>query len=148
MWSWLKNAEAQESRLRVFSAEGLLFVKDQIAVDRSVAETATTIGSPELEGLLHQLADEGFVVTTEMGDLLPWDSLYDLLESPAYQASLGVFELPKIGSDAPVLESRGSLADPTFDVSLAGWHDGTGRRLGPAAMYGAVVQRSNEFSLK
>jgi hypothetical protein len=143
----LKGPERPQGRVRAFSAEGVLFVSDEVAVDPNFAETATAIQSPELEALLHQLEDDGFIVPTGIGRLLPWDGLYNLLEHPAYQTSLSVLGLPKIGADGPILESRGSLADPTFEISLAGWHDGTGRRLGPAMLYGAVIQRGGEFAL-
>lgn len=151
MFNWFVrdggNSEARQGRLRAFSDEGLLFVKEQAVLDVSIASTAKYIGSPDLEGLLHQLEDEGFAQVVEAGHLLPWDSLYALLENPTYQTSLPVLELPKVGPDAPILESRDSLSDPTFAVTLAGWHDGKGQRLPQATFYGAVIRRGDELSL-
>lgn len=141
------DGEVRDRRLRAFSDEGLLFVREQAAMDPITAKAATAIESPELGGLLHQLEDEGFVVTVETGHLLPWDRLYDLLEHPDYRRALTVFEIPKIGPDAPILGSRGALSDATFAVNVEGWHDGTGKRLGQATLYGAVVRRGDELSL-
>jgi hypothetical protein len=88
------------------------------------SRTDKPLESPELEALLHQLEDEGFALPTKAGYLIPWASLYNLLENPAYRTSIPIFELPSIASCAPVLESRDSLSDSTFAITVAGWHDG------------------------
>src|SRR6266849_1434853 len=112
MLNWFKRdaggGQTRQRKLRAFSEEGLLVVSEQTVMDPSIAKTAKVVESPELEALLHQLEDEGFAVPLETGHLLPWDSLYDLLEHPAYRTSLTVFEIPKIAPDAPILESRDS----------------------------------------
>ena len=116
-------------------------------MDPDIARTARLVEAPNLEGLLGQLEDEGFSVAVEAAHVLPWGRLYDLLEHSDYRASLGTFGIPEIGPDAPILESRGALSNRTFAISLAGWHDGTGRRLAPATLCGAVVRRGDEVAL-
>ena len=151
MFNWFRrnsgNGETGQGTLRVFSDEGLLFVMEQSAIDAGVAKTGKLLESPELEALLHQLEDEGFALPTNTGSLIPWASLYDLLEHPSYRTSIPIFDLPSIASCAPVLESRDSLSDPTFAITVAGWHDGTGQRFGSVTIYGAVIQRDDELFL-
>ena len=143
----INRGGVEDRRYLAFADEGLVFAKERADMRPDIVRTAKVVAAPDLEGLLSQIEDEGFSLAVDATHVVPWGRLYDLLEHSDYGVSLGAFGIPRIGPDAPVLESRGSLVDPTFTISLAGWHDGTGRRLAPATLCGAVVQRDHEASL-
>ena len=77
----------------------------------------------EQVALLAQLAEEGFAEPDGDALRLPWDSLYQLLESEDYQASISLLGLPPLEAWRPKLESRSGLTDTSFSILLAGWID-------------------------
>lgn len=81
----------------------------------------------EQMALLAQLIEEGFAESD--GDVLrlPWGSLYQLLESEDYKASMPLLNLPTLELWRPKLESRGGLTDNSFSILLAGWIDPSNR---------------------
>lgn len=91
--------------------------------------------------LLVQLAEEGFAEPYGDGLRLPWDSLYQLLKSEDYQASIFLLGLPQLEDWRPKLESRGGLTDANFSILLAGWIDSNNCPLqGNAEINGAVIK--------
>lgn len=95
----------------------------------------------ELGALLAQLAEEGFAEPDGDALQLPWDSLYQLLESEDYQASVLLLGLPPLESWRPKLESRGGLTDTSFSILLAGWIDSNNRPVqGNVEINGAVLK--------
>ena len=151
MFNWFKPKGAvkdSEGRwYRAFSDDGLAFVTDPETLDAQSKATSAPIDSSELESLFLQLEDEGFAEPLNTGHLVPWARLYDLLEAPGYQSSIPILGLPAVKSYAPVLESRESLTDQDFSISIAGWHDGQGRSIGQAVLQGAVLQQDDGVTL-
>lgn len=77
----------------------------------------------QLVAYLDQLFEEDFA--TQLSDcwLLPWDSLYQLLEEPEHSSSIALLEIPGISVLRPELASSGSLADPAFKVFIQTWRN-------------------------
>src|ERR1700730_16218608 len=80
--------------------------------------------SPEdcfLVAYLAQLVIEERCSLTTSGVGLPWKLVYDLLASPEHAGALQWLGLPEEQPLRPILGSRDTLADPTFDVVVDGW---------------------------
>lgn len=95
----------------------------------------------ERGALLAQLAEEGFA--EQVGDALqlPWESVYQLLATEDYQASVFLLGLPPLEVWRPKLESRGGLTDTSFSILLAGWIDANNCVVqGNAEINGAVLK--------
>lgn len=88
---------------------------------RGGAVDGTHLQSPEVEGYLTQLADDGFSVNTEEGYLLGWDALYTAMSQPAYASLPEVLSLPPLTRATPALRSTGSLTDESFSIVVASW---------------------------
>ncbi|MCX7512580.1 DEAD/DEAH box helicase [Frateuria hangzhouensis] len=95
----------------------------------------------ELGAYAGQLVEEGFAEKTEDRYLLPWDSLYRLLDEEAHAASLVLLGLPPQSELIPHLASEGSPADTDFRIRLAHWVSPQGA-LPPSSVSrtGAVVR--------
>ncbi len=99
------------------------------------------VGQAERWALLEQLEEEGFAELDGDNLRLPWDSLYQLLKSEDYQASIFLLGLPPLEDWRPKLESRGGLTDTSFSILLAGWIDSNNRPAqGNADIKGAVLK--------
>ena len=91
--------------------------------------------------LLEQLEEEGFAELYGDNLRLPWDSLYQLLKSQDYQASIFLLSLPPLEDWRPKLESRGGLTDNSFSILLAGWIDSKNCPVrGDVVINGAVLK--------
>jgi hypothetical protein len=75
-----------------------------------------------LPAYLAQLIDDGFA-TEEVDEKvsIPWTSVYEALRSPGYDELAAVLELPPFTTSQPSLQSRNSLTDQDFSISIAGW---------------------------
>ncbi|MDO9622866.1 MAG: type I Zorya anti-phage system protein ZorD [Pseudomonas sp.] len=76
----------------------------------------------QLAAYLDQLFEEDFVSQLSDRWLLPWDSLYQLLDDPEHSSSLSLLTLPPTSESQPQLASQGGLADLDFKVFLS-WHN-------------------------
>lgn len=95
----------------------------------------------ELAQFLAQIEDEGFATSDGDAVSLAWHDIYRLMESPDYSGSIGLLGLPPIECWRPALESNGSLTDPGFSITLAGWKSPDGRRpRGNVSIDGAVLR--------
>jgi len=95
----------------------------------------------EQAALLAQLTEEGFAEPDGDTLRLPWDSLYQLLQSEDYQTSVSVLGLPPLEAWRPKLESRGGLTDTNFSILLGGWIDANNNPInGNAEISGAVLK--------
>lgn len=146
MFNWAKRSRAGEPSLgthyRVFRHDGVL-----VALERgALPVSAKAVASPDMESLLHQLEDEGFAIPSDGGHLIPWERVYELIEHPAYGQAVEVLELPPVGAYAPILESHGSLLDPSFTVAIAGWHD-AGARVTSVRLVGGVLEHPSGVTL-
>jgi hypothetical protein len=97
----------------IATVEGLLF--QQIASPGAVSEQV--FGS-----VVIQWADDGFASRDDSGNwLIPWQSLYDILEDPGYFGVLAVAQLPVVADITPKLVSRGALSDHDFTIAIREW---------------------------
>jgi hypothetical protein len=78
---------------------------------------------------------------------ISWDAIYDLLCHRDYVPSLPLLHIPAVRAYSPVLESRNSLTDRTFSISIAGWRDKGGGRIDPMHLTGPLVRRGEEVNL-
>lgn len=75
---------------------------------------------------LEQLVEEGLAHWTEAGAEIPWDAVYELLDSAEHASSLPLLSLPAAASDVPVLVSRGTPSSNDFAISVEGWRAAQG----------------------
>jgi HJR/Mrr/RecB family endonuclease len=92
-----------------------------------------------LAAYLRQLMDEGSCVLAPEHALLPWSHVYALIESADHSQSLLALGLPPVRSLSPILDCEGTLADPTFELSVDGWYDGK-REVRVPRRVGAIVE--------
>ncbi|SAK95619.1 helicase SNF2 [Caballeronia glebae] len=143
MLKWLKKMTGAEPSQRqtaavwrAFGAEGL-----DLGTFESVGARpgATPLATPTVPALITQLYDEGYAVGADESAHLSWESLYNLLEEPAFARSLDQLELPPIGGLTPELQSRNSLIDRDFTIRVSGWRDEDRRPLEAVTRSGALV---------
>lgn len=100
--------------LTQMSAEGLLDAVEDAGPDDTV-----------LAAYLAQLVNEGRCTLEPGGALIGWQDVYDLQGSAEHVGALRLLGLPPLGPLRPILNSVGSLSDPTFELEVAGWTDGS-----------------------
>jgi hypothetical protein len=103
-------------------------------------DPAGALDGGELESVFLQWEDEGFATCLDGEWQLDWEAVYDLLEGHAYDDVRAQAGIPVTLEIAPQLISRGSLTDPDFAVSIAGWHDADGRPIDGIKIDGACVR--------
>jgi SNF2 family DNA or RNA helicase len=101
--------------------EGIIFKSASTSADNWLVQPLVFGGQADLVALLGQLEEEGFAQWQENRLLLSWPAFYELLGSPDYSESLSLLRLPPVEAWRPVLNSRGSLNDPDFAITQAGW---------------------------
>lgn len=74
-----------------------------------------------LAAYLAQLVVEERALLTTRGVTLPWKTVYELLESPEHAGAVTSIGLPPTRALCPILTSRDTLADSTFEVLVDGW---------------------------
>lgn len=103
-------------------------------------------GHWQLVSYLDQLFEEDFATQLHDCWLLPWDSLYQLLEAPEHETSISLLGIPGITALRPELASSGSLSDPNFKVFIQAWRNpATGSavtvdRVGAIVRYGDATE--------
>src|SRR5450755_3759827 len=98
---------------RIVSDNGLLF--EVGSLEESIVD------SSGLLAMLQQLVDDGYASRLFEGILIPWESMYRLIDDEAYFASINLLNLPAIQNWRPILQERGSLSDLDFSVTITGW---------------------------
>ncbi len=149
-FTWFRKKTEPQPALswhRVWTTDGLAIVRDPQRLTAIEAATAQRLNAPDLPGLLEQLEDEGFALPTENDLLIPWDQIYALQAHSGFASSLPLLELPPTTPASPVLESRHSLTDPHFAITVSRWHDGSGRNLPVKRLHGAVIETANGYGL-
>lgn len=111
----------------------------------SQIDSGVHLVDPMLSSYIAQLQDDGFL--SQSGDemLLSWDSLFQAIQSPGYDALPQVLSLPAMTSSLPILRSSNSLTDPNFGIAIEGWQDENGltqdfEAVGPILTQGDVVE--------
>lgn len=100
----------------------------------------------QLAAYLDQLFEEDFVSQLSDRWLLPWDSLYQLLDDPDHASSLPLLGLPPLSKLQPQLASQGSLADSGFKVFQT-WRDPASGAPVEVERCGAIVQVADGVEL-
>ncbi len=95
---------------------------------------------PLLEGFLTQLSDEGHLVGTAGGQVLPWNSAYEVLEQQEFFELAQVLALPDITGLRPSLRSARSLTDNDFSIAVDGWASLDGRKQDVCVQGGLLVE--------
>lgn len=93
----------------------------------------------QLAAYLDQLFEEDYAAQLSDRWLLPWDSLYQLLDDPEHASSLQLLGLPPLSGLQPQLASQGSLAEAGFKV-FQSWRDPLSGALVEVERCGAVVR--------
>ncbi len=100
----------------------------------------------QLAAYLDQLFEEDFASQLSDRWLLPWDSIYQLLDDPDHASSLPLLGLPPLSKLQPQLASQGSLAEDGFKVFQT-WRDPVSRAPVEVARCGATVQAATGVEL-
>jgi hypothetical protein len=88
---------------------------------------------------LQQLNEEGLITPLVDTWVLPWEQVYEVLQSEAHRTSSTLLGLPNVRMLRPTLASTGSLADPTFGITIQAWENGDGIPIrGTLSRQGAV----------
>ncbi|WP_232313962.1 SNF2-related protein [Ralstonia sp. A12] len=136
-----KNAKAQKNAWRrQWSPAGVVLTSDKAMPDVPAIEGSL------LEGYLTQLVDDGLAVETEDGFLLGWDSMYAVLDMPAYVELSSLLQLPGFTNARPALRSSHSLTDRDFSIALAGWYGNDGLEF-DEILNGPVMARDGHQAL-
>ena len=114
------NSSMETLLRREYLDEGIFFSE---ITENGPVESNLHSQQSEQVALLTQLVEEGYAEPDGNGLKLPWDALYQLLESDDYKGSLPLLNLPTLELWRPKLESRGGLTDNNFSILLSGWID-------------------------
>lgn len=125
----------------VFTREGIRFSPRSASVHEWLDRPEASAEDPALAALLSQLCDDSLARIENDAAVLDWDAVYRLMDDPDYpQRDVDLLGLPPVVDLRPRLASKGSLTDPNFTVSLAGWCRPDGSPLDtPPPLTGAVV---------
>jgi SNF2 family DNA or RNA helicase len=145
MIDWLKRETHHLTR--AFSPDGISIVSNTAALTDTAPEFKKRLSADDIEGFLHQLEDEAYALRRADGYSISWDTIYDLLQHRDYAPSLALLHVPAVREYSPVLQSRNSLADQTFSISIAGWRDGGGQRADPVQLTGPLFRSGEEVNL-
>ena len=100
----------------------------------------------QLAAYLDQLFEEDLASQLSDRWLLPWDSLYQLIDDPEHASSLQLLGLPPLSTLHPQLASQGSLAEAGFKVFLT-WRDPAGGAAVEVERCGGVVRTADGVEL-
>lgn len=124
----------------VFETEGALYP--------SVARDSLTSALPTERAALaylRQLEEEGFITPLVDNWLLPWEQVYEVLQSDEHRASSVLLGLPSVRDLRLALTSSGSLSDPAFTITIQGWESSAGVPIrGTLSRQGAVYMLDSE----
>lgn len=124
----------------------LLEHEEGIFITRTQEANGRVIDHPLLAGWVDQIEEEGFGLLKESGCAVSWDMIYALRSHPEHAEAMGVLELPEVGQLTPELSSRGSLEDPTFSITIAGWRLNN-QTLRDSTLTGAVLTNAGRRML-
>jgi hypothetical protein len=149
MIKWISR-NSDDARLRfvvAFLAAGVQVTQVAPSAGRATRELQGGSLAADVGSLLHQLEDDGFASKTADGWLVPWSSLYDLMEHAEYRDSDKLLGVPSQKSFTPVLQSRHSLTDQEFSISISHWNDENGGRIGSTQLIGGMIRYGSETAL-
>jgi Holliday junction resolvase len=135
----LRSAPAAISR--AICDEGVLLVLD---AHHPQAEPILTAGAI---GYLQQLSGEERLQETADGLLLPWDEVYNALNTPEGAKELSILSIPPIRPLVPKLRSEGSLTSEDFSIGVDGWREGEALDRDDVSCVGALAYIGDEQAL-
>jgi hypothetical protein len=92
---------------------------------------------------LAQLVTEGIAKFDDNSLLIPWQQIYQLLSDEEHSELIETLQFPAINPEImPVLDSRGTLSDTSFELIISGWRQGD-TLLRNSQLIGAIL-RINE----
>lgn len=94
--------------------------------------------SPEVNGFVEQLIDDGYAYLEGREVCLPWSGYFSAISSREYGTLPYEIGLPEPTRHSPSLESIGSLTDTQFSIDITNWVGPTGKVAYPKAE-GAVL---------
>jgi hypothetical protein len=150
MLNWFKgraSLPSAGSRIsRAFCAEGLVLADSETDLP-AVSLDPRWVESMGLKELLAQFDDEGLVFAHRGATLIPWESVFQILENPDYPGCREMLVLPADAGLVPALESHHTLTTTDFAIAVANWHDRTGARMRNVQVCGAIAKAETGLGL-
>lgn len=149
MFSWFSKKDKSVPPggfRRGFNERGVL-LGDAREPTLSGMDSDVVLTDVELSSLLVQLVDEGFAIADGDNILIPWDSVYQLMEHPQYSHDLACFKLPSTYPYVPTLQSFSSLTDDDFAIVISEWSSSSGQKLQDADLIGPIIKSQGELAL-
>ena len=150
MLNWFKGRASPPSpgtgMSRAFCADGLVLANSETDLPANSLDSRR-VESMGLEGLLAQFEDEGLVVALGRATLIPWDSVFQILENPDYPGCREMLVLPEDTGLVPALESYHTLTNTDFAITVANWHVPTGARMRNVQVCGAIAKSETGLGL-
>jgi hypothetical protein len=131
---------------RAFCETGLALARAATCLPAGSLD-AKLLDGAGLDGLMAQIDDEGLTIVEEESILIPWDHVFQLLESPDYPDFREWLSLPKNAAYVPALQSHHTLTDRDFSILVADWFDSTGARVRNPKVCGAIIEVEAKFGL-
>lgn len=125
----------------VVTDDGLLILIDTHNPEAEPIDAAVAVG------YLQQLAGEERLQEAANGLLLPWDEVYDILDTPAGEAELSILALPSVRQLVPRLRSEGSLTSESFAVGVDGWREGAAMDRDDVSCVGGLANIGEERAM-
>ena len=131
---------------RAFCDDGLVLARTAACLPPSSLDSKRLHGAG-LDALVAQIEDEGLTVAQEEAILIPWNHVFQLLESRDYFGCRELLGLPQDVGCAPALQSHHTLTDRDFSIVVADWFDSTGVRIRNPKVCGAIIEVETNFGL-
>ncbi|MDP1947380.1 MAG: SNF2-related protein [Nitrospirota bacterium] len=71
-----------------------------------------------------QLGQEGLCLIDINGVTLPWQQVYSLAKLPEHAGAINELDLPPEMALQPIIDCKGILSDPDFELQIVGWAQG------------------------
>lgn len=97
--------------------------------------------------VLDQLECEGIIIGIDDHYSVSWGDLYRLLGKSDYSDIYVLIRIPEILEVSPILNSIGTLTDPTFGISISGWSNKNGLSININHIVGAIVEHNKKSYL-
>src|SRR6516165_8483036 len=150
MLNWFRGKAASSPEgagvYRAFCDTGLVLARAAVCLPPGSLD-AKLLDSAELDGLMAQIDDEGLTIVQREAILIPWDHVFQLLESPDYPGFRELLGLPQDAAYVPALQSHHTLIERDFSILVADWFDSTGARIRNPKVCGAIIEVETKFSL-
>jgi hypothetical protein len=105
---------------RAFTTDGLALARREADLPAGALDPRH-VDHPALDGALAQAEDDGLVLDAGVVRVLPWQSVFELLDDAGYRGIRELLALPEDAGRVPVLQSINTLTDQKFTIALTGW---------------------------